>query len=186
MGLSFPTCRLPAPLHLGHGQPGSPYFFPPQTTRQGPGSHFIDVGTDSEVACLIHLIGPGGWGSGPPHFCCLGSLDPGPGCVTPGKSLPLSGPLTLRPQRGCGALITLFQRPLSLPLPRPSCPRVPALCQKGLWGGVPGFLLFPWALLLPVGGARPMSSPSGRPHPLHPLLGGARSLVAWLPLPHGS
>lgn len=51
---SQPCAASPAPLHLGRGQPGSPYFPPPQMARQGPGPHFIDMGTDSEVACLTY------------------------------------------------------------------------------------------------------------------------------------
>lgn len=75
-----PCAIKPAPLHLGHWQHGSPYFFPIRWL----GRHLVPTlqcGTHSEVVGSIWLIGLGGGGSRPPDSWCLGSLDPGPGCA---------------------------------------------------------------------------------------------------------
>lgn len=69
--------------------------FSPQMARQGPGPHFRNMETDSGVHG-IWLMGQDGWGTGPPIPAASGALILAPGVVvTLGKSLLLSGPLSL-------------------------------------------------------------------------------------------
>ena len=70
----------PARLYLGPGEPGSPHFFP----SRWPGRDRVPASwmwRQTQVVCLVYLIGPSGLGPRPCDFRCLESLDPGPGCA---------------------------------------------------------------------------------------------------------